>query len=234
MLRLACVVALGFGLWWFVFRAEGCGTSGAIACQDKALDEGVGTTLSFQAVCAGAGYLCDGRSPGFQVMRWPLAQGKLRIRVALPDFGDEEQRRELRDAAIEGIREWDQRPFPLQIETKEYAWRARDIGVVWMQGAGGGHAHVRTNVDGKKLLFAIEGLQVRVPFDGVSREQQLAMVRATAAHEMGHALGLMHSDSPTDIMHFQFLPGVTPERISARDMRTVEALYALPNGARVQ
>ena len=53
-------------------------------------------------------------------------------------------------------------------------------------------------------------------------------------HEMSHALGIMwHSDSTRDIMYPQILPNTMAE-LSARDLRTVEALYELPNGAMVQ
>jgi hypothetical protein len=41
----------------------------------------------------------------------------------------------------------------------------------------------------------------------------------------------MHSDSERDIMYPQYTPGATPDAPSGRDLRTVEALYALPNGA---
>ena len=53
-------------------------------------------------------------------------------------------------------------------------------------------------------------------------------------HEMGHALGLLHSDSEDDVMFPQLRPGATQVRVSGRDLRTVDALYALPNGATVQ
>ena len=47
---------------------------------------------------------------------------------------------------------------------------------------------------------------------------------------MGHALGLLHSDRASDVMAptTAIMRGVT-----FRDLQTVDALYRLPNGARV-
>lgn len=56
-----------------------------------------------------------------------------------------------------------------------------------------------------------------------------AQVRLTAAHEMGHALGLPHSDDPRDVMY----PTNGAARISSADFETMNALYRLPNGARI-
>ena len=61
----------------------------------------------------------------------------------------------------------------------------------------------------------------------------LARVRDVASHEMGHALGIMwHSEREADIM-FPTLNNA-PGSPSERDFQTLEALYALPNGAMVQ
>jgi predicted Zn-dependent protease len=51
----------------------------------------------------------------------------------------------------------------------------------------------------------------------------------TAAHAMGHALGLPHSDSERDVMY----PRNTARNLSTRDFGTVDALYRLPNGAKI-
>ena len=54
-------------------------------------------------------------------------------------------------------------------------------------------------------------------------------LRLTAAHEMGHVLGLPHSPDAADVMHtFN-----TATRLTFRDFRTVEVLYGLPAGALV-
>jgi predicted Zn-dependent protease len=62
----------------------------------------------------------------------------------------------------------------------------------------------------------------------------LVRVRAVASHEMGHALGLLHSDSESDIMFPVLARDASRLRVSARDLRTVDTLYALPNGAVLQ
>ncbi len=69
-------------------------------------------------------------------------------------------------------------------------------------------------------------LVTRSPFDPRAVVSP-AQLRLTAAHEMGHALGLPHSDSKRDVMY----PTNTATALTARDYRTMEALYALPDGA---
>jgi len=56
----------------------------------------------------------------------------------------------------------------------------------------------------------------------------LAVVQLTAAHELGHALGLPHSDSPNDVMY----PETSGASLSRRDIQTVRAFYSLPVGTR--
>ncbi len=64
------------------------------------------------------------------------------------------------------------------------------------------------------------------------RRYELApqQVLLTAAHEMGHALGLPHIDSERDVMY----PTNTARSLSNRDFRTLDALYRLPNGAEIE
>jgi hypothetical protein len=51
-------------------------------------------------------------------------------------------------------------------------------------------------------------------------------MRAIALHEMGHALGLSHSDDPSDVMAAL----VRVDSLSAPDRNTIKLLYTLPAG----
>src|SRR5690242_17970995 len=162
---LLFLVALSFAAYWFVFR-DGCGTRGALECPDSALEEGVGTAVEAKEACDDAGYLCTGRNGPFQVMRWQLDKGRLRVRVSLPEFLDAKTAEEVREAAVDGIMEWDRHPLPIVIDSGKYTVRFWDIGVVWTQGLfneAAGLARQRGSPDGKRLVFENDGLAVVVP-----------------------------------------------------------------------
>jgi hypothetical protein len=231
---VALLAAVGLAVYWFGFRPA-CGKSDAVACPEPALEEGVGVELSAREVCPGAGYLCTGRKPPWQVIRWPLDKGKLRIRVEKPDFVSGRDAEQIREAAIEGILQWDRQPFPIVIQ-KGLVLRW-DVNVNWTQGLqmeAVGVANPEWQFRGKRVDYAFGGMGIVVPPPGsMPQAARLAWVRAIAAHEMGHALGILwHSDRQSDTM----FPRINnaPAQPSDRDFRTVEALYALPNGAMVR
>ena len=237
MVRMICWGAFVFAIYWFGFRS-GCGTSGALACPPPEIEEGVGVTLDAREVCRGSGYLCAAMQDS-QVTRWGLDKGKLRIRVPPTEYLSGDADRRVRDAVVEGIKAWDRKPFPLIIDSGDFTLRFWDVRVVWTQGMNNhtaGQARVGWKIDGKRLKLETDGMAVVLPpqvMTGIN-DAVLEHIKAVTIHEMGHSLGLLgHSDSPRDIMYPQILPSTRAE-LSDRDLQTIEALYALPNGATVQ
>jgi hypothetical protein len=258
LLWLACIGGVAYGAYWYMTK-PGCGARGAVACPPAELEEGVGVTLSAAEVCPKSGYLCaEGRQR--PLARWPLDMGRLKVNVPLPEFASGEEAVKLRAAAIEGIMVWDGHPFPIVIDTAKPILPLWDIRVIWTQGLASeaaGVAHYQVETRGKRVKFSINGIAVVVPPPfpgmqdlppGVAEQMQAAMaqagiskppgsiyarVKAVATHEMGHALGLGHSDRESDIMFPRFTDAAQL-RATARDFRTVDALYSLPNGATLQ
>ena len=204
----------------------GCGTDQAFA-PPSAVPQ-----VAADEVCTDAGYLCAevDSSGSLALRRWIDFDGTLVVHVPVPPHADDRRYEavQLQRAASAGIRAWNGQPFPILVD--ERGDRDPHIEVTWQRSLGGSQLG-RTETS----WSAGEGLQVRSlylsshqPFDP-GRMMDARQIRLTAAHEMGHALGLPHSDEPRDVMY----PTNTATSLSARDYRTLEALYDLDDGIEI-
>ena len=197
-----------------------------------AVDEVV---LNSEQVCIDVGYLCaeleETRSQ--RILRWPADTGRLRIRIPSPPGVAPDRARELQSAAVRGIQYWQRRPFELVIDTHPTPSGQADIEISWGTGLSGaqlGLTQTRWRIERGKPKFEVLGIALATRSPTNYYEIAPQQVLLTTAHEMGHALGLPHSDSERDVMY----PTNTARNLSTRDFRTLEALYRLPNGAEIR
>ncbi|HSG47944.1 MAG TPA: matrixin family metalloprotease, partial [Longimicrobiales bacterium] len=130
-----------------------------------------------------------------------------------------------------GILAWQGQPLTLRVQRSSPEEPA-DIVVRWVEALGAMELG-RAETEWSRSADGRTGMRVRSftlalqnPFDA-SRPLEPMQVQLAAAHEMGHALGLPHSDSPRDVMY----PSNTASSISPRDYETMAGLYRLENGA---
>jgi hypothetical protein len=186
--------------------------------------------LDAATACRNVGYLCAElvMRENMRLRRWKDFSGTLVVYVPRPDFEDSEDAARLQEAAMRGLRAWNGQPF--QILADRSGEREAHFAVRWTRTLGGnriGVAHTEWSSATGLNVLSIE-LATRSPFDR-GRVNDPRRVQLTAAHEMGHALGLPHSDSERDVMY----PTNTATSMSAQDYRTMEVLYGLEDGTEI-
>lgn len=191
----------------------------------------VAPTLNASDVCFDVGYLCAEleRREEIRLQRWKDFEGTLVVHVPLPESVGRAEARELQRAAALGIRLWSRRPFTILTDLR--GDRDPRFTVIWSRSLSGsqiGVARTQWSPAAGLTVMSIE-LVSQDPYRP-GRTADLRQVRLTAAHEMGHALGLQHSNARRDVMY----PTNTATSLSAQDYRTIEVLYQLEDGTRIR
>jgi predicted Zn-dependent protease len=223
------VVGGAIGLW----RREpavGAVEEPAVVTAPEAASAPSAAVLAAAEVCRNVGYLCSEleQAERIQLRRWKDFNGPVVVHVPRPDFEDPGDATRLQQAAAMGLRAWNGQPFEISADLR--GDRNPHFAVTWTRSLAGsqiGVARTRWSAATGLQVVSIE-LTTRSPFDP-SRLVTPEQVRLTAAHEMGHALGLPHSTAPRDVMY----PSNTATAMSAQDYRTMESLYGLPDGTEI-
>jgi hypothetical protein len=134
-------------------------------------------------------------------------------------------RPEMARAAREAFERWQRvGDIPVTFRFTRDSSRA-DVIVQWIQRfpiQRSGQAEIRWN--GAGWLLAGRLILATTHFDGGPLPAEA--VHTVALHEIGHLLGLGHSDDPRDVM----FPTTEVHDITPRDRRTARLLYSLPPG----
>ena len=209
-----------------------CQETGMCA-KDGVVEAAIGApvvTLEEAAACRDSAYLCSGlewKSGTARAFRWNEATRVIRVLVPLP-AGGQARAREIQQAAMRGVRAWDRHPFLILVEDRDRGAPA-DITVEWMSAPPGnqlGLTSTRWTQEGGRATLEVTSFRLALASPSSGGPLATRQIELTAAHEMGHALGLPHSDQQRDVMY----PTNTVLTLSARDYKAMEALYRLPNG----
>lgn len=160
--------------------------------------------------------------------RWRIDERVPRtIRVAFGPAPEGEDATDFWSEARHAIDDWSALPdLPLRFELVRTT-DDPDVEFRWIDRfpvSQAGTTHRRLGADG--FIDRVTVVLARFHADGTPMGREFR--RLVALHEVGHVLGLPHSEHPGDVMH----PGNRNLEISPRDLRSLRVLYEQPRSAK--
>lgn len=165
------------------------------------------------------------------LLRWQARKMPLKVHLPAPPAGMVDDSEAVLEAVRDGFTDWTDVVEP---GVPSFAFvddpRVADIPVVWEAAPDGDWyiAHCAMDVDYQPVRFGVSRILITTEWQGAT--WSLQDLYETLLHEVGHALGLLHSPNRADIM---FAGKADARALSERDRATLRKLYALPIGHRV-
>jgi hypothetical protein len=169
-----------------------------------------------------AAYVGGGTASGLEdLLRWrvdDLAGRTLWIHFESPP----QERPAFWQQSEEALEEWNRVPgLPLRFRRTDH-YREADIRFRWVRRFDESQAGTTEwQTDGEGWLSSATVTLAVEHVDGTLMSDEFVLL--VALHELGHAIGLPHSEEPADVMH----PGNRSRKPSDRDVRSAIQLYDL-------
>ena len=165
------------------------------------------------------------------LLRWQTRRMPLKVHLPPPPAGMVDDPEAVLDAVRDGFVDWTDTAAP---GVPSFVFvddaGAADIPVVWEAAPNGEWyiAHCAMDIDFQPVRFGVSRILITTAWQGAT--WSLQDLYETLLHEVGHALGLLHSPNRADIM---FAGKADARGLSDRDRATLRRLYGLPIGHRV-
>ncbi|MDD3012467.1 MAG: matrixin family metalloprotease [Candidatus Gastranaerophilales bacterium] len=158
--------------------------------------------------------------------RWDMSRIPLKYFISNSDESDRFLS-DFMDAAQSSFLPWSRASAGLIRFERVFNEDLSDIAIDWTDTTTPGRNFESGHADLKVLNNKIEKAKIKIVISPLidnlaSSKQRIERVRRTSLHEIGHALGLNHSENRKDMMYYR---GINNNRLSSNDIKRLADLY---------